>query len=45
MFVDALQIGLGIGFALSITIGPTWLFVMWVEHELARRRATWGKQR
>lgn len=45
MFADAFTVGVAIGLGVAIAIVPAWLVVMWAEHELARRRAHWGRRR
>lgn len=45
MFADAFVVGVAIGLGVAIALVPAWMLVMYVEHELQRRRATWGRER
>ena len=45
LFVDGLAVGLGVGLGIALTVGPAWLAVLWLDHEMQRRRALWGRQR
>jgi len=45
LFMDGFSIGFGVGLGVAITVGPAWFFAVWVDHEIARRRALWGRRR